>query len=121
MNISEIFKNLGFEPETLLSFLDDETIPAVAAVLNVDERLLSAAVKLAPLFLNGETDFKALIPALLPTVISYFTSLGKNEKENPPDSDLWREDQTDCVEEFKKRSGGAFSPLEIYLQSESAS
>ena len=121
MNISELLKNFGLSPETILSFLDGDTIPAVAAVLNIDERLLSAIVKLAPLFLSGETDFKTLVPALLPTVVSYFASLSESKKNNPPDSVLPREEYSEYIEDFKKRSNGAFSPLEIYLQSDSAS
>ena len=122
MNINEILKNLGLNTEFILSLLNDDVLSSVAEIFGIDERLLIAAVKFAPLILSGETDLKSLIPTLLPTVLSYFASL-KNapEKENPKKEHAFFGDNSEIIKDFKEHAGEAFSPLELYLQSDNAS
>lgn len=122
MNFNEILKDLGINAEFILSLLTDDVISSISSVFGIDERLLTAAVKFAPLFISGEFDIKSLIPTLIPTALSYFASLKNTpEKKNPPDESISREDNCEIIKEFKERSGEAFSPLEIYLQSDNAS
>ena len=119
MDLFELLKKSGIDPETILSFLNDETVPALSSLLGLDENLLFSIVKLAPLFLSGNFDLKSFLPTAIPVVVSYLASL-KNDEEKPPEP-VFEGSDIEYINEFKEQSGDAFSPLEIYLQSDNAS
>ena len=122
MNISELLKKSGLDPETLLSLLNEDTIPGIARLFGLDEKLLFAVSRLAPAILGGQFDLTTLLPTLIPVALSYFLSLKEpNEKIDPQSYGVPAEEEIEIINEFKKENEAEFSPLELYLQSSSAS
>lgn len=120
MDLFELLKKSGIDPQTLVSFLNEETIPALSSLFGVDEKLLFSIAKLAPILLSENFDLRSFLPTALPVVVSYLASLKTENEKTPPENDF-SESDSEFINEFKEQAGEAFSPLEIYLQSESAS
>ena len=133
MNINELLKELNIDAETISAVINDETAPVIASILHVDERLITAAAKLIPLFFGGDLDMKSLVAALIPAALSYIITLktsGDDEDEtisaqkNTPErrEGCEKSDNTSELDEFlRTEKNMRFSPVDLYLQNSSAS
>ena len=126
MDINELIKNFSHDGG-LDSILSEETIPLLSSLFKIDERALTAILKIVPPLIRGEIDIRSLLPTLLPVVLSYLVSLRlpSNDKAPPVDTGGAEEPYENNVmtdigidtESIKKE----FSSLELYLQNPSAS
>ena len=123
MDLNDILKNFSLDAETLAAVFNEETAPYFAELLGLDERLITVVFKILPVALSGELDFKQLIPALLPTLISFIASKKQNAApEESIGSDEKDIERDSLVEDFlKEENSKEFSPLSVYLQNSSAS
>ena len=128
MDIKQIIDNLGIDGETLSSFFSEDTAPMISAALGIDERLVSAAVKILPVVLSGDFSVKDVVPLLLPTLLSFLAQsrVKSSERdvetnENAPENFGSAEDFS-VVDDFLEIDGASdFSPIDDYLQNSSAS
>lgn len=72
--VSEIFKSGAFD---FLEEIDEETLSPIALLLNVDEKRLTALLKLIPPFFKGDIGLKEVLPFIIPLFLSF---LSKNSE-----------------------------------------
>ena len=105
-----------------LNNVDQTALEPIALLLGIKCETLFVVVKLIPKLISGEIDFKSALPSLLPVFISYMLSLNASDGQKAtaakePSAAV----ETENYENLKLISGEDCSPLDVYLQSASAS
>ena len=126
MDISQLIANLSGafngELDKTLENLDESTLAPVALLLNVKPHTLVVIVRIIPKLINGEIDFKTVIPSVFPAIVKYFLSLyAAGATENSAVGETPTAENKETVEILKNVAGNNFDAYELYLQSESAS
>ena len=104
-----------------LDNIDAETLAPIAALLGLKSQTLVVIIRLLPRMLRGEIDIKDAVPSLLPALLSYMLSLNAPEQNTAAAEASSAAAETVDHENLKFVSGDDLSPLDVYLQSESAS
>jgi len=107
---------------SLIENVDRSAIEPVALLLNVKCETLLVIVKLIPRLLSGDIDLKSALPSLVPVFISYMLSLNSPGGQNTAAAkEPSAAAENENYENLKFISGEECSPLDVYLQSASAS
>ena len=122
--MSNLFEGFNIEPEKIITLISEQA-PLLSALTNLDEKLISAAVKILTLFFKGELDIPSILPSLIPAALSYFLSLkadaaNKTAPENSIGSGNEANAQTGYTDlnenPFFENDAGGFSSFDVYLQ-----
>ena len=123
MDISQVLSSLGLELlndlNKYLDRVDENALSPIAALIGVKAETLVTFLRLIPKLINKEITLSAVVPSILPTLLSYFLSLERQEK-SPTAFSAVEPDTTDG-EDLKFIAGSVFSNLDFYEQNDNAS